>query len=70
MNCFETPPQIYHYLVFRAQQECIPFGLTVEYIWRRLILGTTYFYGVITNTLGSVLADTNYPGLLVQFKQR
>lgn len=69
---FDTtiPPQIYHYLVFRAKQEGIPFDLKAQYIWRCLVLGTKNFFGVLTNSLGKVLEDTEYPGLVMQFSQQ
>jgi hypothetical protein len=68
---FDTtvPPPIYHYLEFRAEQEGLAFGLKFEYLWRQLILGHNNFWGVLTNSLGKVLTDTQYPELVSQFSK-
>ena len=64
----QDTPQVFHYIVFRAEKEGVPFDLQELTFKNLLAAGCRNFFGAKTNELGDVLEDVNNPTVLDEFK--
>ena len=70
LGMFMRTPEVYHYIKFRAEQEEVVFELESIFFKHHLHRDVTLYFGVETDSQGTVLRDTRYPETLVAFRSR
>ena len=68
LGMFMSTPEVYHYVKFRAQQEEVCFELEPMFFKHHLHRGIKLFFGVETDSQGTVLTDTDSAETLARFK--